>query len=227
MSPEGALTHHRLENEGGRIQDFFEFESLPAPSRVATEASGTLWWLVDLRKRIGYEPVLSHPKQTKAIAAARLKNARVDAKRLAFLLRADLLPSMWIPPIDLREARELLRHRVQLVWIRTGIKNHLQALLSRRNLQPTTSRTWMTVRGQRELAALPLGPVPGMVRQDCRALLTLLDEQIRRLDQQFLTCLGDDPRVRRLMTIPGIGPVIAIVLGLKGVTSTASPARRP
>lgn len=103
---------------------------------MAFEASGTWWWLVDLLEGLGHQPVLSHPKQTKAIAAARLKNDRVDAERLVLLLRGDLLPTVWIPPAELREARELLRHRVSLVWVRTEIKNRLLALLARRHLQP-------------------------------------------------------------------------------------------
>jgi transposase len=85
---------------------------------------------VDLVERLGHHAVLSNPKQTKAIAAARLKNDRVDAEWLALLLRGDLLPTVWIPPAGLREARELVRHRVSLVWVRTEIKNRLLALLS-------------------------------------------------------------------------------------------------
>jgi transposase len=151
----------------------------------------------------------------KAIAAARLKNDRVDAERLALLLRGDLLPTVWIPPAGLREARELVRHRVSLVWVRTEIKNRLLALLSRRNLQPTSSKRWLTVRGRRELEALPLGAMPSTVREDCLALLRVLDEQIRRLDHELVRLWGDDPRVQRLQTIPGVGPFTAIVLILE------------
>jgi transposase len=81
----------------------------PPKTPVAIEASGTWWWLVDLLEGVGHQPVLSHPKQTKAIASARLKNDRVDADRLVRLLRGDLLPTVWIPPAALREARELIR----------------------------------------------------------------------------------------------------------------------
>jgi transposase len=210
LTANGTLSQHRLENEGRRIEQFFT--TLPSPARVAIEASGTWWWLVDLLQRLGHQPVLSNPKQTKAIAAARLKNDRVDAERLVLLLRGGLLPTVWIPPADVREARELLRHRVRLVWIRTGIKNQVQALLARRNLQPASGRSWMTARGQRELAALPLGTIPCTIQANCQALLGLLDEQIRHLDQALLARWGEDPRVRRLMTIPGIGPFIAILL---------------
>jgi hypothetical protein len=56
------------------------------------------------------------------------------------LLRGDLLPTVWIPPATLREARELVRHRISLVWLRTQVKNRLQAMLARRNLQPTQAK---------------------------------------------------------------------------------------
>jgi transposase len=159
--------------------------------------------------------VLSHPKQTKAIAAARLKNDRVDAERLALLLRGDLLPRVWIPPTALREARELVRHRIQLVWLRGVIRNRLQAMLARRNRQPTSGKSWLTQRGQRELKQLPLTEAPSRIREDCAALLPTLDRQIRRLDAELVTRWGQDPRVQRLTTIPGIGPFIAIVLVLE------------
>lgn len=85
LTAEGELTQHRLVNDVGRLEGFFA--QLAAATPVAIEASGTWWWLVDLLERLGHRPVLSHPKQTKAIAAARLKNDKVDAQRLVLLLR--------------------------------------------------------------------------------------------------------------------------------------------
>jgi transposase len=160
--------------------------------------------------QLGHQPQLSHPKQTKAIAAARLKNDRVDAERLLHLL-----PAVWIPPGDLRESRELIRHRVSLVWMRARVKNQLQALLARRNLCPTSGRSWLTVRGRQELQLLALGPIPSRVRADGLTLLRLFDQQIREMDQELMRRWGEDARVQRLLTIPGIGPFTAIVLVLE------------
>ena len=213
LTADGELTQHRLPNDLAHLEPFFA--QLPTPSPIAIEASGTWWWLVDLLERLGHQPVLSHPKETKAIASARLKNDKVDAQRLALLLRGDLLPTVWIPPASLREARELIRHRISLVWLRTRVKNRLQAMLARRNLQPTRAKRWMTVRGQQELQALPLAAVPATIREDCLALLRVLDTQIRRLDLDLQSRWGDDPRVQQLLTIPGIGSFIAIVLVLE------------
>src|SRR5262249_56308918 len=182
---------------------------------VAIEASGTWWWLVDLLESLGHQPVLSHPKQTRAIASARLKNDRVDADRLVLLLRGDLLPTVWIPPPALREARELIRHRIQLAWVRGELRNRVVALLARRNLQPTSAKSWFTTRGGQELEGLPLPEIPHRVREDSGALLRLLDAQIRQLDVEITQRWGSDPRVQRLCTIPGIGPFIAIVLLLE------------
>jgi len=213
LTEDGEVMQQRLANDVTRLEEFFR--DLPPHTPVAIEASGTWWWLVDLLERLGHDPILSHPKQTKAIAAARLKNDRVDAERLALLLRGDLLPKVWIPPAALREARELVRHRIQLVWVRGVIRNRLQAMLARRNLQPTSGQSWLTQRGQRELHRLPLPTAAGRIREDCTAVLPMLDAQIRRLDAELLARWGQDPRVQRLTTIPGVGPFIAIVLILE------------
>jgi transposase len=84
LREDGELTQHRVANEPLRLERFFA--EFPAHTPVAIEASGTWWWLVDLLEGLGHQPVLSHPKQTKAIAAARLKNDRVDAERLVLAL---------------------------------------------------------------------------------------------------------------------------------------------
>jgi transposase len=71
-----------------------------------------------------------HPLRCKAIASARLKNDKVDAEILAQLLRADLLPEAWIAPPAVRQLRALLRHRVQLVRLRTLLRNRIHAVLA-------------------------------------------------------------------------------------------------
>jgi len=213
LTEEGELQQHRLTNDPRQLEQFFG--KLPTRTPIAIEATGTWWWLVDLLERLGHQPILSHPKATKAIAAARLKNDKVDAHRLALLLRGDLLPTVWIPPATLREARELVRHRINLVWLRSAVRNRLLSMLARRNLQPTRVKSWLTQGGQRELRTLPLALSPATIRDDYLALLPLLDAQIRRLDGDLVQRWGDDPRVQRLTTIPGIGPFIAIVLVLE------------
>ena len=77
--------------------------ALPPGTPVAFEAAYGWGWLVELLEELELEPHLVHPSRCKAIAAARLKNDKVDAATLAQLLRADLLPEAWIAPQATRD----------------------------------------------------------------------------------------------------------------------------
>lgn len=74
VSANGELTQHRLENDRLEVQRFFE--QVPTPARVAIEASGMWWWLVDLLEQLGHQPVLSRPKQTRAMLMAQRNRSR-------------------------------------------------------------------------------------------------------------------------------------------------------
>ena len=141
-----------------------------------------------------------------------MKNDRVDAVRLAMLLRADLLPTVWVSPTAYREAKELVRHRAVLVRMRTQIKNRLNAMMAKRNIKPRRGKRWFTDAGKKELSSLALNPSAQVLRDDALFLLNVLDEQTERLDHLLNEEWGKDPRVLRLMTIPGIGRFTAIAL---------------
>lgn len=106
--------------------------ALPPGTPVAFEAAYGWGWLVDLLEELELEPHLVHPSRCKAIASARLKDDKVDARTLAQLLRADLLPEAWIAPQQVRDLRALLRHRASLVRLSTAAKNRIHAVLADR-----------------------------------------------------------------------------------------------
>src|SRR2546430_10033578 len=91
-------------------------------------------WRICSRRR-GSSSAFAHPRHAKAIAAARVKTDAVDARTLAHLLRADLLPETYVAPRELRELRELLRHRIGLTRLRTALTNRVQALLACQGVQ--------------------------------------------------------------------------------------------
>jgi hypothetical protein len=72
------------------------FAELGVEAKVALEAAFGWEWLADLLESEGIELHLAHPRHTKAIAAARVKTDAVDARTLAHLLRADLLPEAYV-----------------------------------------------------------------------------------------------------------------------------------
>src|SRR5437763_11825771 len=130
----GELTlSRRIVNDPGT---FKELLGEPDGTHVALEATYGWEWLAELLEDAGHDVHLAHPLRTHAIAAARVETDAVDAKTLAHLLRTGLLPDEYIAPPELRDLRELLRHRAVLTRMRTSVKNRVHALLARQGLLP-------------------------------------------------------------------------------------------
>ena len=144
------LGNRRASNASGKLTEVLG--SLEPGTSVVLEATYGWSWVVDPVEELGLEAHLAHPGGCKAIAFARLKNDRVDARTLAHLLRTDLLPEAWIPPREVRELRDLLRHRVGLVRLRTMIKSRVRAVLATQGVAAPAER-WGRP-GRRWLASL-------------------------------------------------------------------------
>ena len=153
---------------------------LPPGTPAAFEAAFGWGWLLELLEDYGFDPHLVHPLQCKAIASARLKNDKVDAAILAQLLRADLLPEAWIAPPAVRQLRALLRHRAQLVRLRTLLRNRIHAVLAGDGHDRPAGCS--TGPGRAWLAALELPAVSGEVIEDDLALIDALQAPVDRLD---------------------------------------------
>ena len=112
IDEQGELqTSRRIVNDR---EAFLELLGDAAETHVALEATYGWEWLAELLEEAGYDLHLAHPLRTRAIASARVKTDAIDAKTLAHLLRAGLLPEAYIAPRELRDLRELLRHRATL-----------------------------------------------------------------------------------------------------------------
>lgn len=207
LRKERAPSQLRFPNELTTVEGILQ--KLPAGTKIALEATGSWWWFVEKARALGHEIYLSHPKQTKAIASARLKSDKVDALMLARLLKADLLPTVWIPGERERQIRELLTHRVRVVRQRTAVINELQALYAKRNVdfEMIGQRARPVVAGAEELS----GYGPSIVERDVE-LVRVFNEQIRTLDKELERIAKDDEQARRLMTIAGVGPLTAVAV---------------
>jgi transposase len=198
---------------------------LPAGTPAAFEAAFGWGWLLELLENYGFSPHLVHPLQCKAIASARLKNDKVDAAILAQLLRADLLPEAWIAPPAIRQLRALLRHRIQLVRLRTLLRNRIHAVLADHG-HDRPAGCWSGP-GREWLASLPLPAVSREVIEDDLALIDALQVPVDRLDWELHQRAKADPRVKVLTRLPGVGPFTALViLAETGDVSRFASARK-
>ena len=147
----------------------------------------------------------------KAIASARVKTDKIDARILAHLLRTDLVPEAWAPPAEVRELRDLVRLRWRFVAQRTTAKNRISNLLARHCLRfagadlfGRAGRVWLADleldAHSRTLVELLLATIDEADAHVC-ALTALLRERLRGA-----------PEVALLTTIPGVGFLTAATL---------------
>ncbi|MFE5588028.1 IS110 family transposase [Kitasatospora sp. NPDC056531] len=198
---------------------------LPIGTPVAFEAAYGWGWLVELLEDYGYEPHLVHPLQCKAIASARLKNDKVDAATLGRLLRADLLPEAWIAPLEVRQQGALLRHRFQLVRLRTLLRNRVHAVLA--DLGHTRpAGGCFTGPGRAWLAELPLPDASRHVVDDLLAVMDALRPPIDALDRDLAACARGDLRITALRELPGVGVLTALAVVAEVGDITRFPSAR-
>ena len=129
---------------------------------------------------------------------------------MAQLLRADLLPEAWIAPPAVRQLRALLRHRVQLVRLRTLLRNRIHAVLADHGHDRPAG--YWSGPGREWLASLPLPAVSREVVEDGLALIDATEVRTGRLDGEIRQRARSDPRVKVLTQLPGVGPFTALVI---------------
>lgn len=178
---------------------------------VAIEATYGWYWAVDALLGAGFEVHLAHPYGLKAMRnRKRVKTDARDAYELANLLRLGSLPEAYIAPPELRELRELVRHRRQLVKTATAVKAGVRALLAKHNIRLPASDL------DGDLAADLLNDLtlPGTYATRLaaqRRLLMLLADEISMVDIELAERLKHHPGYRKLLTVKGVGPVLAAV----------------
>lgn len=211
MDAEGRIgQQQRLPTESLVLQRFFE--TLEGPCRVVLEATGN--WVAVYERIEPYvqEVVLAHPLKVRAIASARIKTDKIDATTLAHLLRADLIPQAYIPPRPVRDWRELARHRAFLVRLQTRVKNRIHSLLAKRGVEAPGCSDLFGVAGLAWLAQVALPEPYAAMRHRYLAILARLREQLRNVEQTIDQTVATTPDARLLMTVPGLGRYLALLV---------------
>jgi transposase len=203
------VLNRNLPNDRGEISPLLL--SLGDDVSVVFEAAYGWGWLADLLNELEVDTHLAHAKNVKAIASARLKNDKVDARTLAHLLRTDLLPESWLAPKDVRDLRALLRHRARLVRYGTSLKARIHAVLADQGIRIDVPRLW-TKPGRGWLDDLELPAMQRSIVEDLLGILDATDMRVRRLDHEIKELAKPDERVDALRKLPGIGLLSAMML---------------
>ena len=159
----------------------------------------------------GFEVALPNPAKTRLIAEAKIKTDRVDAQTLVGLLRADMLPTCYVPGEELRSRRELLRHRLNLVKIRSEVKNRIHSLFDKHGLR-MPGATPFSKGNIAWLRERSLGFMDDAILRSDLALLETVDGQVDVIEGKIATLATEKHQVRLLMTMTGVGYFTAMLM---------------
>lgn len=211
----------------GQIVEEGKLEATPAalrqwaqqrsePWQGALEATMFSGWIYDVLQPYASQLQMGHPAMMKAIAASKKKNDRLDARKIADMVRCDLLPACYVAPVEIRELRRLLRYRNLVVRQAVRQKNKIAGLL----MEVGASYNKRRLHGVRYFSELLAGlaEVPPSVKDLLRMSRAALG-MFEGTQRQLLARLRNDAllaeRVRLLRSIPGVGEVTALTWALE------------
>jgi len=187
-----------------------ELVKATSKSKVVFESSSSSTRIYDALSSTA-DVKVAHPAKLRAIASARIKTDKLDARTLAQLLRADLIPESYVPTMYYRQARLLVRHRASLVRIRTRIKNQIQSLLTKEGIRIPFSDAFGK-KGMLFLRELELGEMQRISLDSMLALLDTMNAQVKEADKRIENVASQDAYAKLLVTIPGVSWFSALVI---------------
>jgi len=180
---------------------------------VAVECVFPWYWLADLCQQEGIAFVLGHALSMKAIQGGKAKHDKIDAHKIAVLLRGGMIPQASVYPAAMRATRDLLRRRCHLVQKRAELLAHLQNTTSQSNLPEIGKKLAYKANRAGVEAHFPDPSVRKTVEVDL-ALLDHYDQILRDMELSLTRSakVHDGQTYARLQSVPGIGPILALVL---------------
>lgn len=181
---------------------------------LAVESTYNWYWLVDGLIEAGYRVHLVNTAAVKQYEGLKYTDDDSDAFWLAHLLRLGILPTGYIYPKQSRAVRDLLRKRGQLVRQRTAHILSIENLYTRN----TGSRPHCNAikrLSQEQIQQQFDDPNVALAIDSNRIIMNALDQQIEVLEQAILKQAKLDDRYRYLLTIGGVGQVLALTIMLE------------
>src|SRR6202790_3731754 len=169
-------------------------KTLPQPRMIAMEATIFTGWIYDHLLPYAEKVKVANPLMLRAIAAAKRKNDRIDASKIADCLRCDFLPECYMASTEIRDRRRTLRYRGLMVKQMVQMKNRVSGLLLEKGVTHTKRRLHKVG----YFAELMAGSEE--IDQSIRPLLKLSREHIvraQKLDYALVSSLERDPTLDR------------------------------
>ena len=183
--------------------------------KVAIEASYNWLYYYRILEDITPNITVAHPLKTRIIGESRVKTDKIDSEALAYMLKADMLPKVYIPTRNAMENKMLLRSRISLVRVRTAIKNKIHAIIDKNrdsyqgleNISDIFGKTGTFI-----LANTKIASPDYMILTNYLDLIADINKKIALIEKEIDKRVAPDKDIEILKTIPGIGSFTAFIL---------------
>jgi len=181
------------------------------PVRAVIESMTGARFVHDRLEELGWEVLIADAAKVKGLAPLACKTDKIDARVMAVLSHRDLVPEIWLPDPRVRREREQARFRMHLVKHKSSLKNRIHSTMITFG-HPCPVTDLFGVAGRQLLDRLE---VPQPWRGTIDASILLIDDlerQIDRVNRELRAGGADHPYVPLLLTVPGIGWVLAFTI---------------
>jgi transposase len=181
----------------------------PDASRIAFETGSLSNWLWHELKAFGFPVLCLDARHARAALSMRInKSDRNDARGLAELARMGWYREARVKSMGSRHVRATLAARAKLVDLRRDVENQMRGLL--KSLGIILGKAGGRTLSNKIQAALREAPYLRPLIEPLLLAHSALIEQILKYDGQIKDLARSDLTIRRLMTVPGVGPVTAL-----------------
>ena len=226
VDQEGRVVLHAVRVEHVDLEGWLK-KNLRPTDHVVFESTTNAWHVYDLLEPLVERVVVANPAKVKQIANARVKTDVRDTFILARLLAANLVPDVWVPPVHVREMRQLLSQRRQLVETHTQIVNRMHSVAHRHHLQHERGKRFneKNTVWQKDKRLSRVEQFQLELEMENRAYI---EKQISRIGKEVAKMSHRQPwaeSMTYLMQLPGFGVITAmtVLAAIGDVQRFASP----
>jgi transposase len=202
---DGSLIFKKKFNTEPHEMDMFLLNVMKDDSIIAIESCSCWQYVHDYLMDAGYNVVLAHPLGVKALKKLRKHTDPDDAELLADLLRTNMLPRSYVAPDDIRVKRQITRHREALTDVQTQIMNMSHAVLLRHGIHNLPYKDAFCKKGIQYLFSLDLPGCDRFELDQYLEVIQMLEKKKGDTTETIEKIAADDPAVRLVMTMPGMG----------------------
>ena len=189
-------------------------KNLYPSDHVVIESTTNAWHVYDLLEPLAECVLVANPIKVKQIAFARVKTDIRDTLILARLLAANLVPVVWVPPQHIRQMRQLLSQRRQMVETHTQILNRMHSAAHRHHLNHERGKRFneKTTAWQKDESLTQIEQFQLALEMENRAYI---EQQIARITEKVSKMSHQKPwadSMTYLMQLPGFGVITTMTV---------------